>query len=369
MRILFLTTEIGGHGGIQYAGRLFVRAMGDVFPGCSVTVVSILDPSGALETASGTYEIRGGAGSRFQAARIGYSELRRSDWDLVVLGHVNLAPLLLLHRPVSVPVTGWIYGVEAWHPLSATRRRGLQRLDQVLYISRHTQQAAWQANRWLPWVPAAVCHLGLAAETGTRKSGGTPLVEGEFALMIGRMASGERYKGHEEMIRVWPRLADVLPDLPLVVVGNGDDRARLEYLARELRADVRFVGAVDDAARDACLAACRAFCLPSRGEGFGLVYLEAMRQGKPVLAGSGDAGPEVVVDHVTGRTVDPTTEDELLGGLVEVLGPKAELMGQAGRERFQEEFSYQAFVERLAKHYRGLIEGPGRPAEASLRAT
>lgn len=369
MRILFLTTEIGGHGGIQYAGRLFVRAMGDVFPGCSVTVVSILDPSGVLETASGTCEIRGGAGSRFQAARIGYSELRRSDWDLVVLGHANLAPLLLLHRPMSVPVTGWIYGVEAWHPLSAARRRGLQRLDQVLYISRHTQQAAWQVNHWLNRLPAAVCHLGLAAENGDRKSSEVSPVKGEFALMIGRMASSERYKGHEEMIRVWPRLAGLRPDLPLVVIGGGDDRARLEHLARELKADVRFVGTVDDAARDTCLAACRAFCLPSRGEGFGLVYLEAMRQGKPVLAGSGDAGPEVVVDHVTGRTVGPTSEDELLGGLVEVLGPKAELMGQAGRERFQEEFSYQAFVKRLAKHYRGLIEGPGRPAAASLRAT
>ncbi len=369
MRILFLTTEIGGHGGIQYAGRLFVRAMGDIFPDCCVRVVSILDQSGPLETASGTCEIRGGAGSRFQAVRIGYSELRRSDWDLVVLGHVNLAPLLLFHRPVLVPVTGWIYGVEAWHPLGAARRRGMQRLDQALYISRHTQQAAWQANPWLVRVPAAVCHLGLGAETETRQSDRAPPMEGEFALMIGRMASGERYKGHEEMIRVWPRLASLRPDLPLMIIGNGDDRPRLEHLARELGADVRFLGAVDDAARDACLAACRAFCLPSRGEGFGLVYLEAMRQGKPVLAGAGDAGPEVVADHVTGRTVDPTAEDELLGGLVEVLGPKAELMGQAGRERFQEGFSYQAFVERLAKYYRGLIEGHGRPAEASLPAT
>ncbi len=108
--------------------------------------------------------------------------------------------------------------------------------------------------------------------------------------MIGRMSSGEQYKGYEEMIRCWPLVERIRPDLRLILVGSGDDRPRLEALARNTSQSIDFVGQVSDPERDRLIRECAAFALPSRGEGFGLVYLEAMKVKKPVIAGSWTLG-------------------------------------------------------------------------------
>ena len=79
------------------------------------------------------------------------------------------------------------------------------------------------------------------------------------------MDASERYKGFEELIRVWPRVREQRPELVLVLIGDGDDRARLEAIANDQGPSIRFVGRVTDQERDAWLAGCRCFCLPSRG--------------------------------------------------------------------------------------------------------
>jgi glycosyltransferase involved in cell wall biosynthesis len=172
------------------------------------------------------------------------------------------------------------------------------------------------------------------------------------------MSSKERYKGHEELIRVWPRVRLERPGLRLVLLGDGDDRPRLEGLAGPRPEGIEFLGAVDDATRDRYLRRCRCFCLPARGEGLGLAYLEAMRLGKPVLAGDKDAGREVVVDGLTGRTVDPLDEAELFCGVLDVSGPSAEEMGAAGRRRFEEQFDYDRFLGRFSRHLEEILARP-----------
>lgn len=93
--------------------------------------------------------------------------------------------------------------------------------------------------------------------------------------------------------------------------------------------------------------AVQCFCLPSRGEGFGLVYLEAMRAEKPVLTSRQDAGAELIVDGVTGRAVDPMNTEQLLQGILEITAPRAEAMGRAGCQRFQEQYCYERFLHRF----------------------
>jgi phosphatidylinositol alpha-1,6-mannosyltransferase len=373
MRALVLTTQIGGHGGIQYAGRLLLRSLADLLgPAGRITLLSLRDSPTDLEPVSaclaGAYL---GHGSRLRTVANVLRVGRR--WDLVVLGHVNLAPLVPLVHRRACPLVAVLYGLEAWRPLSALQRRGLSRADRILYISEHTQALSERANPWLKDVPAAICYLGLlpsGQESGVRSQGseGPPkrltadsclLSPGPFALSVGRMCGKERAKGHEELIALWPRVQARRPGLRLVLIGDGNDRPRLQELARARGAEVEFLGAVDDDTRDAYLRACRCFCLPSRGEGFGLVYLEAMRLGKPVLAGATDASHEVVLDGITGRTVDPTRPDDLLAGILDVSGERAEALGEAGRRRFAEHFRYDRFHERFAAHIHEVLHGVG----------
>lgn len=358
MNVLVLTTQVLGAGGIQYAGRLFLDALRDsAGPSPQLTVVSILDPKGSVAINTDfPFVLEGAEGSRVLTVRNWIREWRRGKWDLVVLGHLNLAPLLLLAKGLRrVPVIGWIYGIEAWKPLSPLRRRGLGRADKLLYISEHSRLRAFESNAWLQEIPGEVCHLSLRPDS---ELGPVPsLDEGKavspYALAVGRMSSGERYKGHEELIRVWPEVSRVRPDLRLVIVGGGDDCARLEGLAKQLSAHVEFRGLVSDGERDRLLAECRCFCLPSRGEGFGLVYLEAMQLGKPVLAGNSDAGREIVIDGVTGRTVDPLDSETLRHAILDVCGPNADRMGVEGRRRFETHFTFGAFRRRFAAAIHG----------------
>src|SRR5260221_434552 len=106
---------------------------------------------------------------------------------------------------------------------------------------------------------------------------------GGSAPMVGRMPRHERYKGHDWLIDVWPFVVPSVPDARLVVVGRGDDRARLEarVAAAGVGGAIRFAGRVSDEELAGLYRACAFFVMPSANEGFGLAYLEAMRAGKP----------------------------------------------------------------------------------------
>lgn len=370
MKILMLTTEVGGRGGVQYAGRLLLRALSDSQgEDCRVVLVTLGDRAGTLPDLGSRVEAVSGNGSRLRTVLLTLQR-RGEPWDLVILGHVNLAPLVLaLEGSHRQPLLTIVYGLDAWRPLRGLRKRAVSLSNRICYISEHSRTESEKHNPWLAHIAADVCHLGLLPEpnhpapmqNGTTAGHGR--VSGAFALSVGRMSRAEAYKGHEELIRIWPQVEPFRPGLSLVMIGDGDDRLRLEALARSLKANVSFLGAVDDPTRDWHLRHCRCFCLPSRGEGLGLVYLEAMRCGKAVLAGATDAGREVVVDGVTGRSVDAQVPGELLQGVLDVTGDGAEGMGRAGRDRFDSTFSYAPFLKRFS----GVIENVmGRPM-ATLR--
>src|SRR6185295_16402186 len=172
-----------------------------------------------------------------------------------------------------------------------------------------------------------------------------------FLLIAGRMASGERYKGHDQLLEALPNLLAEHPETRLVIAGDGDDRARLEAKAAALGIGgvVAFTGFVSEATLAELYRRCAAFAMPSRGEGFGLVYLEAMRAGKPVLAARGSAAEEIVHHGETGILVDPDDREELPAALAHLLAEPetARRMGEAGRERWQRDFGHERFRERL----------------------
>jgi glycosyltransferase involved in cell wall biosynthesis len=179
-----------------------------------------------------------------------------------------------------------------------------------------------------------------------------------FLLIVGRM-EGDRYKGHEDLLGALARLAPAYSGLRLVVVGEGSDRARLEARARELGVGDRafFTGFVDAPTLAAIYRRCGVFAMPSSDEGFGLVYLEAMRAGKPCIALAGSAAAEIVVDGETGRLVQPGT-DALTHALRELLTEQATraTMGRAGQERWRRLFRLEHFAKGFQAHLDALCE-------------
>jgi phosphatidylinositol alpha-1,6-mannosyltransferase len=99
------------------------------------------------------------------------------------------------------------------------------------------------------------------------------------------MSADERYKGHDQILDAWPVVRSRIPDARLVIVGDGDDAPRLRAKAASLglAASVLFTGFVTEAQLAALYQKASVFAMPSREEGFGLVYLEAMARGVPCI--------------------------------------------------------------------------------------
>jgi phosphatidylinositol alpha-1,6-mannosyltransferase len=169
-------------------------------------------------------------------------------------------------------------------------------------------------------------------------------------LIVGRLVA-DRPKGHRELIECWPRVAAAVPGATLRVAGSGPDLPRLRELAARSPVAERIVfhGFVPEEELDAHYGRVRVFAMPSRGEGFGLVYVEAMRHGLPVLGSIHDAAGEIILDGQTGYVVDQDRSDELADRIIRLLREPehARELGEAGRQRWAEHFRYGAFRERF----------------------
>jgi len=179
-------------------------------------------------------------------------------------------------------------------------------------------------------------------------------------LTVGRWLANERYKGMDTLITTLPRLLTQWPELQLLAVGDGDDRAWLEELAEQngVKRHVHFLSGLSYEQLAACYSACEIFALPSRGEGFGLVYLEAMARGKPVIGGAHGGAPEVIEDGVTGYLV-PHGDAAQLASSVDTLLADPELgqkMGERGRQRVERDFQFSVFANSLKKILREQCE-------------
>jgi phosphatidylinositol alpha-1,6-mannosyltransferase len=166
-------------------------------------------------------------------------------------------------------------------------------------------------------------------------------------LIVGRLWSSERGKGHDALLAALPRVRRQVPDAELWIVGSGDDAPRLEAAAREsgLAAAVRFLGGVSDPELGRLYRTAGVFAMPSRQEGFGLVYAEALWHGLPCIGSTLDAAGEVISDGETGRLVPYGAVEPLADAIVELLsnGVLAERMGRAAAAEARRRFTYDRF--------------------------
>jgi phosphatidylinositol alpha-1,6-mannosyltransferase len=213
-------------------------------------------------------------------------------------------------------------------------------------------------TRVLPWGLDPDFDLRLVNDHAAKLPENFP--EGRVVLSVGRWLATERYKGMDTLIQALPRLLLRWPQVQLALVGSGDDREWLEQIAKKsgVGRHVHFLTDVSQAELSACYAAAEIFALPSRGEGFGFVYLEAMARGKPVIGGAHGGAPEIIQDGVTGYLVQHGDPVQLATSLDTLLADPdhAREMGKRGRERLQKEFRFPVFAKAFRKILRELCE-------------
>jgi len=283
--------------------------------------------------------------------------LQRTDW--ILFSHLALAQAQhFVPRPLRRPYGVFLHGIEAWTELSPAEKRAVVDADVRIANSQYTAQRVMDTHPDIGCVEA--CPLALppafsnAAQDRNGSSPSTDAIVGlspRAVLVVGRMSKSERYKGHDQLIEVWPTVVSRVPDAQLVIVGEGDDLSRLKEKAAHTPCAGRivFCGFVPDATLHTLYDRAALFALPSGGEGFGLVYLEAMAHRLPCVGSTQDAASEIIVNGRTGRLVDQND----IAGLSETVASlllnesQRRAMGDAGYARATTDFTFDRFSERL----------------------
>jgi len=365
MRALILLPQTYADGGIQRFNRTFLAACERLEMQCDVLSLNDSEAGAARwpRPANATVRV-------FQHDRIRFSAaVARAVWsgshDAVLIGHINLLVLTVsilslrwMRRPRSLLVT---HGVEVWQGIGGLRRRALGCVDRILSVSEFTRgsiraQAPELGEERVVVFPNALSESWVAAEGDSLRE--LPVQQpcsGRFILSVARLDRHDRRKGVVTTIEALAMLAD--RDVHYVVAGGGDDMDFLKTVAARcgVGARVHFLGAVSDYMLAGLYRHCAAFVLPSGQEGFGIVFLEAMYFGAPVIAAREKGATEVVRDGETGLLVRYGDVVGLAAAIDRLLADdplRARLREAAlGTVVGEGRFTFQSFTKRCAEAF------------------
>ena len=282
----------------------------------------------------------------------------------------TIIPGLLVARPAAEafrsPLVVTVHGADArvW-----LRRRRARRIiletsrggTPILCVSESLKQTLVKAGA----TSSALQTIHNGMDLSKVHSGPNPLAR-RYAgktLVLG-VGNLKRSKGFDLFIEAIAQVRETCPSIHGVIVGGGAERQRLEKLARKRNvADcLELVGARSPSETMEYMDQCTVFCLPSWSEGFGIVYLEAMAHGKPIIAVEGQGIASILREAGSGLLVPPQDASALVAALRRLLEHPEERqeMGERGRRIVQERFSWARSAREVINAYRDALDhGPG----------
>lgn len=335
-------------GGIQTHNRTQIQALRRARPGEPLTALVLNDTPEQVEAPEWRgIRRRGYHRNRLAFALGSLAAAWREQPARVIIGHRNFLPLAPLLRAVRGVSDRWLltYGIEAQPRLSSWEWLCLASCERVFAISPYTAEVFAEAGcqgRIELW-PCGLPHDWPLPQPRA------PRLEPPYRLLtVSRLAPPERYKGIDDVIRALTILRERGVEVTLDVVGDGEDRARLEGLARTggVAGCVTFHGRLDDMLLRRRYAECDVFALPSGGEGFGIVYLEAMAHARAVVAADAGGAPFVVRPGQTGWLVPYGRPDRLAALLASMFEHPADTRKVAlrARDRLVTEFAFEQAI-------------------------
>ena len=362
----------GATGGIQTFSDFLVRGLRECFPRAEITVFAKNDTSvpPAEERRLAEFLSVGTWPGRQRTAAFTWM-LITTAWrrkpDLIVLAHINFAPVAYwLHKFLHTPYLVVGHGVEIWRKPDRQVRRALRNAAQLLAVSNYTRDRMAEVldlptddidllpNAFDPakFVPGPKPRFLLKRY---RLRADQPVI-----LTITRLASAERYKGYDQVLEALVAVRARFPDVRYLLGGRGPDRKRVVQLISKLglTENVILAGYVPDEELSAHYNLCDVFAMPSKGEGFGIVFLEAVACGKPVIAGNKDGSVDALRGGELGVLIDPDDVEQIAEAICEALAQKSEVGDQRSAELRRQVINangYQRFVERLARLVEPLV--------------
>ena len=275
--------------------------------------------------------------------------------ERVFCGHINLAPLIqTLCELLGIPYTILTYGKEVWETLPPKYQTAMSKADSIWTISRYTRDRTCYNNQLnsvkFQIVPCVVdgdiFTIGSKSEDLLAKYN---LTGAKILMTVARLRSTDIYKGVDVTIQALPQIAKTFPNVKYLVIGRGDDRSRLAQLAADLGVAERviFAGFVPQENLASYYRLADAYLMPSQ-EGFGIVYLEALACGLPVLAGDADGSADPLQDGKLGWRVPHRDRSAVAVACIEMLkGEDIRCDRNFLREQTLARFSFESLCQSL----------------------
>ncbi|MEJ7820838.1 MAG: glycosyltransferase family 4 protein [Chitinophagaceae bacterium] len=357
-QILFLTLKIfSAEGGIEKVCKIAGKALYELFPE-SVSIFSMYDKQGDVDPKYFPSSAFGGFAA--QKLKTIYSSIKEGiKSKVVIISHINLLPVGYLIKKVS-PQTKLVlfaHGIEVWQSLSVLKLKMLRKVDSILAVSNYTKNTMLNLYK-LDTANVQVLNNCLDPFLPTLINAEEKLVlykkynlsESDFILItVTRIAADEQYKGHEKIIESMSSLIEEFPNIRYLIVGNYDqsEKKRLDRLINNynLKANITFTGFIPDDELAAHYKLADLYVMPSKGEGFGIVFIEAMFYGLPVIAGNTDGSVDPLCNGKLGQLINPDDAIELTAAIKRVI--KNSVAFKPDVNLLMQNFSYPIYKKNL----------------------
>jgi glycosyltransferase involved in cell wall biosynthesis len=281
--------------------------------------------------------------------------------NLIISSHLNFTVVAYwLKQLTGIPYWAVAHGVDAWNITNPRLKTALFHADRILAVSEYTRDRLLNEQNLEPakisLLPNTfddrIFHIKPKPQHLLNRYG--LQAEQPIILTVARLDSNEQYKGYDQILRALPEIRCHIPDVHYLIVGKGSDRTRIQQLINQLHLQdcVTLTGFIADAELCDHYNLCDVFAMPSKGEGFGIVYLEALACGKPTVGGDRDGAIDALAHGELGALVNPDDVEAISKTLIQILQGtypnRIVYQPEILRQQVIEKFGFEIFRQTLA---------------------
>lgn len=357
--VLFLNlSAFSSTGGIEKFNRSFLRALHDIeLKGKAITGAISLHDTDANEEYFNKNNYKGFSGNKikFVSSIIGQAKY----YDIIIVGHINLAlPSFIISSSKHKKFYLIAHGIEVWAPLKGIKKAFLKRADKILAVSNFTRQEIIK-HHYIAKNKITIFHNTIDPFFKYPVQFRKPeylkqryqLNGQKIIYTLCRLSSNEQYKGYDKVLEALPEIKKINPDIKYIIAGKADaaEKQRVENLIKSLglQNNVLLIGFIkDEEIIDHYLLA-DTFIMPSTMEGFGIVFIEAMACGIPVIAGNVDGSVDALKDGELGQLIDPLNSKEIIQSLMTTDNSNSNVTPKQLQVSVQQNFGFDLFTKKL----------------------
>jgi glycosyltransferase involved in cell wall biosynthesis len=353
-------------GGIQVYSAFFLQAIQAILPDCQHNVFLKHDRTANATVAAHRHTSFNFSGKwnpplrtpAFATAIAAAGLVQKPN--LILSTHINFTPVAYwLKQIAGIPYWTVAHGVDAWNIKNKNLQKSLSHADLILAVSNYTRDRILKEQKIEPEKVVVlpntfnVDRFQVAPKPDYLLQRYQLKPDQPIILTVARLDGDEQYKGYDKILLAMSKIRQHIPDIHYLIAGKGSDRSRIEQLVRKLGIEdcVTLVGFVADEELAHHYNLCDVFAMPSKGEGFGIVYLEALACGKPTLGGNQDGAIDALCGGKLGVLVDPDDVEKITMALVQILSKTSShsllYQPEALRQSVIDTYGFQQFRKTL----------------------